>query len=525
MSRPGIPDESIRDRATRDAAKTLSLKTQAGDTFRRIERVVTGNRKPEWLSRLPRFKGEVVLADEALDLAELDFGKVRRLRPAAVLRPADTDDIVEAVRFCRREKLPLAPRGCAHSAGGQMMVADGLVLDMKSMNRILELTDRSCLVEAGIQWGALLTAAVERGLTPPIVTDWLGVSVGGTLSMGGFGFMSFRRGTQMDNLLELEVVTGAGERVVCSREHNPELFDIVRGTHGKFGIITRARIPLEPAPPKVRMVQACYGSARAMLNDLERFTVSQEADLLHAFAAEKSARSIRTKMNSTEEMSLDSAAVDAALRRVEGRWVFNLELVDLLTPGRTRPLIDTRSLACEPGLVDTWELTWRDFCFRLPPLIIEEQLRGAAPHPELCMWTPMNDAGKALVEREYRRLRPLEDTGNGPMLFFPVQRALVTPSLFPMPEGHPYCFFWGLLRRADPATPSVIAEQVADNEVLYQRGLALGAVRYLPDTPPDSPAFWAAHFGPRWPRIQALKTRFDPDGILTSSFGSAALSA
>ena len=53
-----------------------------------------------------------------------------------------------------------------------------------------------------------MEAAIERGRTPPVVTDWLSVSVGGTVSMGGFGFMSFHRGTQMDHLLEMEIETG-----------------------------------------------------------------------------------------------------------------------------------------------------------------------------------------------------------------------------------------------------------------------------------------------------------------------------
>ena len=63
---------------------------------------------------------------------------------------------------------------------------------------------------------------------PPVLTNNLGVTVAGTLSMAGLGVASFRYGTQADNVVELEVVTGAGEIVVCSREQNRELFDMVR---------------------------------------------------------------------------------------------------------------------------------------------------------------------------------------------------------------------------------------------------------------------------------------------------------
>jgi FAD/FMN-containing dehydrogenase len=53
-------------------------------------------------------------------------------------------------------------------------------------------------------------------LTPPVFTDYLELSVGGTLSAGGIGGTSPRFGGQVDNVAELEVVTGAGERMVCS---------------------------------------------------------------------------------------------------------------------------------------------------------------------------------------------------------------------------------------------------------------------------------------------------------------------
>lgn len=455
------------------------------------------------------------------ELAELDFGKTRKRRPAVLLEPADTSDVALAVQFCARQGIPLAPRGCAHSAGAQMMVEQGFVIQMKSLNRIVEINAHSCWVEAGAQWGEVLLAVQEYGLTPPVVTDWLGVRVGGTLSMGGFGFMSFHRGTQMDNLLELEVVTGNGDIVRCSRDINPELFDCVRGTHGKFGLITRARILLEKAPSQVRMIQACYGDLRSMMHDFEAFTLTRKADLIHAFSARKCEKAMTTRMNSTDRMNLDPETVQAALQRIPGEWIYNLELVELPDANGRTGRISATDLRCESGLVDTWELSWKAFCFRLPPLILEEQHRGAAPHPEICTFLPLNELSIQYLEREYSRLRPIVDIGDGPVLFFPVTREWVGAPLFRLPES-PKSFFWGLLRRADPATPEKIAAQLADNEVIYQRVLELGGVRYLPDTPPEDPAFWSGHFGPLWPRIQEWKRKYDSKGILISSFGAAA---
>ena len=173
-----------------------------------LGQLVAGISSPDWVRRLPQFDGEVISTGEAVERASWDYGKVRNRMPAAVLRPKHTGDVAAAVRFCMQEKISISPRGFAHSAGGQMQVHAGLVIDMKSMQGVVAMGKDWCEVEAGAGWDVVLRAAMERGLTPPIVTDWLKVSVGGTLSMGGFGFMSFWRGTQMDHVLALEVVTG-----------------------------------------------------------------------------------------------------------------------------------------------------------------------------------------------------------------------------------------------------------------------------------------------------------------------------
>ena len=82
----------------------------------------------------------------------------------------------------------------------------------------------------------------------------------------------------------------------------------------------------------------------------------------------------------------------------------------------------------------------------------------------------------------------------------------------------------GLLRRAEPPTADRISRQLADNERLYRRAVELGGTRYLPDTLPDDPAFWPAHFGAAlWAQLCQLKRRLDPSGVFVGSFGAAAV--
>jgi cytokinin dehydrogenase len=68
-----------------------------------------------------------------------------------------------------------------------------------------------------------------------------------------------------DYVLELEVVTGQGEQVICSPDRHPSLFDAVRAGLGQVGVITRATLRLVPAPRLVRRFLLFYPDLATML--------------------------------------------------------------------------------------------------------------------------------------------------------------------------------------------------------------------------------------------------------------------
>lgn len=186
-----------------------------------------------------------------------DFGGMVTSVPAAVIQPTTTDEVAGAIRFASAKGLALAARGNGHSIHGQAGAAGGLVLDMRALAAPIVLTGgpgRPCAeVPAGALWAEVLEwALTEHGMAPPSWTDYLGLTVGGTLSNGGVSGQTFRYGPQVVNVDRLEVVTGDGERRLCSPvAGEPDLFFAVLGGLGQFGVITRAWIPLLPAPDAV----------------------------------------------------------------------------------------------------------------------------------------------------------------------------------------------------------------------------------------------------------------------------------
>ncbi|MBA0623512.1 hypothetical protein Godav_008972 [Gossypium davidsonii] len=124
-------------------------------------------------------------------------------------------------------------------------------------------------VWGGELWIDVLRSTLQHGLAPKSWTDYLYLSVGGTLSNAGISGQAFNHGPQISNVHELDVVTGKGELLTCSEEQNSEMFHAVLGGLGQFGIITRARISLEPAPQRVRWIRVLYSNFSTFTRDQE----------------------------------------------------------------------------------------------------------------------------------------------------------------------------------------------------------------------------------------------------------------
>ena len=103
-------------------------------------------------------------------------------------------------------------------------------------------------VGAGCRWNAVLPATLAEGLMPPVLPDYIGQTVGGTLSVGGIGAMSFREGAQIDHVVACAPSPGtAGSSVARSGSHR-ELFEMLLAGQGQVGVIVEATLRLVPAP-------------------------------------------------------------------------------------------------------------------------------------------------------------------------------------------------------------------------------------------------------------------------------------
>ncbi|KZV41839.1 cytokinin dehydrogenase 9, partial [Dorcoceras hygrometricum] len=167
--------------------------------------------------------------------AAKDFGNQYHVLPLVVLHPKEVSDIAATIRHVWQtglsSGLTVAARGHGHSLQGQAQAPHGIVINMESLTgqeiQVYKGQFPHVDVAAGVLWVDILHECLKHGFAPKSWTDYLHLTVGGTLSNAGISGQAFRHGPQISNVYELEVVTGKGEVIVCSKEKNADLFHAV----------------------------------------------------------------------------------------------------------------------------------------------------------------------------------------------------------------------------------------------------------------------------------------------------------
>lgn len=191
--------------------------------------------------------------------------------PDAVVRPENTGEVSDVVRYARENKIPIVPRGSACSGyGGAIPVRGGIVLDLVKMDKILDIDaeDRTVTVQSGLFYQKLLEELESRGLTLFTYPSSAPVStIGGWLSTGGYGIGSLKYGHVSDQIVEMEAVLANGEVVHLTRETPQDggyTLDWLIGSEGTLGIITEVTLRIKPQPEAFIPHAVCFDDINSL---------------------------------------------------------------------------------------------------------------------------------------------------------------------------------------------------------------------------------------------------------------------
>src|SRR5690349_17236042 len=183
---------------------------------------------------------------------ERHVAAVKRLQASYAAIPSG-----ETVRLAKKTSNLFRPRA-AQQHGLDVSGLDGVI----SVDRERRTAD----VQGMCTYEHLVDATLPHGLVPMVVPQLRTITLGGAVTGLGIESTSFRSGLPHESVLEMDVLTGAGQ--VVTTKPGDELFDAFPNSYGSLGYATRLRIELEQVPPYVALRHVPFADARALADAL-----------------------------------------------------------------------------------------------------------------------------------------------------------------------------------------------------------------------------------------------------------------
>jgi len=216
------------------------------------------------LERIVGAEGLVRSAEGRL-VYECDMHTFYKGAPDAVALPTRAEEVVAIVNLCRRERVPIVPRGSGTGLiGGAMAPLGGVMIGTNRMDRILEidLTNRCATVQPGLINLSLTRAVATQGyFFAPDPSSQMVSSIGGNVATNAGGPHCLKYGITTNHVLGVELVTGTGELVRLGGKAERPGYDLVGvavGSEGTFGIVTAATVRLLHVAEAVKRIPASF---------------------------------------------------------------------------------------------------------------------------------------------------------------------------------------------------------------------------------------------------------------------------
>ena len=183
--------------------------------------------------------------------------------PDFIVHPGSAQEISEILKIANSYKIPVIPwGGGSGSQGGALPVYGGIILDVKRLNKIIDIDEKSLTVtaQAGINGTQLEWAVNEKNLTLPHYPASANcATLGGYLAPRGSGTISTKYGKAEDLVLGMEVVLPQGDIIrtpkIPQHAAGPDFYHLFLGSEGTLGVITEATMQLDYLP-EVRLFRA-----------------------------------------------------------------------------------------------------------------------------------------------------------------------------------------------------------------------------------------------------------------------------
>jgi FAD/FMN-containing dehydrogenase len=475
-------------------------------------------------------------AAEAPSAAAVDrSGSNRRTRqPAATEYAAAIDSLLASYRAIpSTARVRLAKRTSNLFRTRQPTAVPGL--DVSGLQGVFSVDTNALTADVGgmCTYEDLVAATLPVGLAPLVVPQLKTITVGGAATGGGIESSSFRTGLVFDDIVELDVLTGAGEVITASPEENPELFFGFANSYGTLGYATRLRVRLERVKPFVALRHVRFTRLETLEATIESISQNRlyegtPVDYLDGVVFSKS-ESYLTLGTGTDEPGpvSDYTGQHIYYRSIQQRATDRLTIRDYLWRWDTDWFWCSRAFGAQHPLVRRlwpkrlrrssfyWKLVALDRRFDIADRL--EKLQHRPPLERVVQDIEVPVRRTAEFVNWFLDTIPIEPIWLCPLRLPPNPRADADPTwpLYPIPAEKTYVNvgFWSTVPRR-PGQP-----EGATNRLIEQRVDDLGGHKSLYSDAYYTPNEFADLYGGE--AYTKLKALYDPESRLLNLYDKA----
>ncbi|MGN6119285.1 MAG: FAD-binding protein [Rhodanobacter sp.] len=458
-----------------------------------------------------------------------------------------TADVVAAVNFARRHHLRLVVKGGGHSYQGTSNAPDSLLVWTRHMHDVTlhdafvghgcagkQAAQPAVSIGAGAMWIDAYDAVTTRGGRYVQGGGCTTVGVAGLVQSGGFGSFSKHYGTAAAGLLEAEVVTADGQVRIANACTNPELYwGLKGGGGGSLGVVTRLTLRTRELPA---FFGGVFGTIEATTDAAYRALIARaiafyRSDLFNPHWGEQMGFSGRKLELSMLCHGLDQAQMekvwapflDWVKARVEYRYADPMKIfampaqrmwdVDFMRQNAPGVMVaDNRPGAPKHHAywaTNVGEAAWFLHAYQsawLPATLLHEDRQGAlvdALFDAAREWSVGLHFNKGLAGAPATEIAAARDTATNPQVLDAFALAIIAGGGAPAFPGMPKPD----LAKAQRAAASIGTAMAALRKVAPNAGAYVSESDYFQRD--WQAAFWGTHY----PKLLAVKRRYDPDGL------------
>ena len=282
--------------------------------------------------------------EELLDTDQISYGDSERkerstdwgtddadgVMPDVVVWPESTADVAAVVTAANEHEVPVTPYAAGTSLEGNAVPVDnGITLDVSRMDTVLEIRpdDLQVDVQPGILGDDVNEAVAEADLMlPSLPASGSIATIGGMIANDASGTKTVKYGEVADWVLELEVVLPTGDVVTLGSKAAKtsagyNLKNLIIGSEGTLGVVTRATFELTPRPEQIHGGRAMFddiGAATAAIAEVIQSGIDvAKIELIDAFSATVSNEYLNTSHPDVPMVFVEFHADHDIVREIE----------------------------------------------------------------------------------------------------------------------------------------------------------------------------------------------------------------